>query len=204
MIYNFNNTFVYWQEVDNHKRYKDYVFSQIFEDKENFKIKKDNFFRFENLTNDVYISNENVVFDKIIEEVIYPSLNNLIKDLNLNNTTINEVFDIWCNFYEPGNYAGVHDHMRSDISGVYILHNEEPNTTVFYNFSNCMLLNTRKDARDIGEGNILLWPGHVLHESRPCTKHRVTIPFDIRCSGSFEDNVTNTFISSPLVDNLTK
>jgi hypothetical protein len=151
------------------------------------------------LTNDVLICpTESVNFDDIIHEVIFPALNNMINELNLNKYTNKRIIDIWCNVYSPGGYAGVHNHSRSDISGVYILHNEEPNKTVFYNFSNCMLLNVRKDTTELSEGNILLWPGHVLHESKPCDKNRVTIPFDIECSGSFKDAVANTYESTPL------
>lgn len=91
---------------------------------------------------------------------------------------------IWFNYYEPGGFQEVHDHLSngsSFFSGIYLLHNEEPNTTAFSNYNPNPYLTETKTTQDHPEGTVMIFPSGLLHYVNPASKPRYTISFNIKC-----------------------
>jgi hypothetical protein len=202
MNFNFNHSFVYWERVKDHQKYKKFILSQIFEENNNKAVLKKDFFTKNTSYKNYYMSikydengqsgiatNPLVNYNLIEEEVVIPAVKRMIEEMGLNKSSDIYVKGIWCNYYESGGFHGVHHHEKSDISGIYILHLEEPNTTVFYNFTDCMLLPMSRTTEDIGEGSVILFPSHLLHEAKPSNKARVTLAFNLECDTNIYENI---------------
>jgi hypothetical protein len=198
MNFNFNHSFIYWEMVKNHNIYKKDILSKIFEIKNNKALlKKELFTKYDSYKN-YYISikydknsdsliykddggQDLINFDTLIDNAILPAFDRMVQEMNLKKPIEREIKAIWCNYYEKGGYHGLHHHEKSDISGVYLLHLEEPNLTNFYSYNDCLLQTWSKDTKDIEEGNIIFFPSHLLHEAKATDTARVTISFDIIC-----------------------
>ena len=89
---------------------------------------------------------------------------------------------IWFNYYEPGGFQEVHEHLSiraSFFSGIYLLHNEEPNTTAFSNFNPNPYLTETKTTQNFPEGTVMIFPTCLLHYVNPVSKPRYTISFNV-------------------------
>ena len=101
---------------------------------------------------------------------------------NLKTPRQSTVTEIWYNYYNTLQGQEVHNHSGSSLSGIYLLHLQEENKTVFYSHSstNSILCNETKKTTEIQEGNIMLFPSHLAHYVLPCNKKRITIAFNIK------------------------
>lgn len=131
---------------------------------------------------------------KHYDEIVWNSMDALIDFLYVKNQVYcplpispkNSVLqNIWWNVYDPDAYAIVHNHGYGDISGIYILELNEPNTTTFiandvhpYGRAN-LYDRTTKELTYAKEGDVLLFPSSLLHYVHPAKKRRVTVAFNI-------------------------
>jgi hypothetical protein len=89
---------------------------------------------------------------------------------------------LWFNKYVPGSFARPHEHYSVDLSGIYIVHSEEPNPTIFkqhVNVGNWRYLKEDYTTEDVKEGSVILFPSHLQHWTLPCKAQRYIISFDI-------------------------
>ena len=86
----------------------------------------------------------------------------------------------WFNYFEKGGYHAAHVHTGSFISGIYILHLEEENPTVFMgNDHNLDYYTFNYPAKNVTEGSVILFPSQMWHQVKEVKSKRVTISFNI-------------------------
>ena len=99
-----------------------------------------------------------------------------------------EIDGFWWNNYQAGGNTRVHKHSRSDWSGIYLLHLEEPNTTTFIaqygEAPNTDFMNKNKTMDEVTEGHVMIFPSFLLHYAQPSVKNRIIISFDVICPRS--------------------
>jgi hypothetical protein len=121
--------------------------------------------------------------DLVLAE-IYPALDELFAEVStLKAPKVSTVDNIWYNHYSIGENQEVHTHFGAALSGIYFLELNETNNTVFYSYSASMshFSEPAKKTEFIKEGDIVLFPSHLLHYVLPSTKERTTIAFNIKC-----------------------
>jgi hypothetical protein len=125
------------------------------------------------------------IYKDLIISGVYPALDLLFEEIpGINVPSSSIVTEMWYNYYTPGDTQEVHAHTGSTISGVYFLHLQEQNNTVFYSYSagGNPLVSTVIKANKVEEGDILLFPSSFLHYVLPSDLERITIAFNITCS----------------------
>ena len=186
MHFIFPSDFIFWKPANEHKKIKEELFSLIKNNLDKTKDKQLNnwlcdvnteFFE-NNLNNKKYL--------KLILEEIYPALDALFTEVvNLKKPKQSIVTKIWYNHYNKLQGQEIHSHSSdgtNNLSGIYLLHLEEENKTIFYSYAstNSNLCNSVKKTTEIKEGSIILFPSHLLHYVLPCKKERITIAFNIK------------------------
>jgi hypothetical protein len=177
MHFNFNQSFIYWEPVKNHAQYKADILPVI--------LNNENKLNQHSTYNNCFISwgtNVQINYNNIVQEAIFPAIDRMIEEIGLNMPDSYHLFDIWTNYYKEYGNQNIHIHEKTDISGVYLLHLEDPNSTVFYSFCDNPLMDVYKETTEIEEGNIILFPSHLPHEAKGTKKDRITISFDIKCN----------------------
>jgi hypothetical protein len=186
MIKNFRSPFLFHRNVPNHKRIKEDVLPKIKSELEN----KEKYHNVGSWNAEVYTSfNYRLDFlhdPKFIDSVIWDSMDQMVGELldDKSLTTYpksSNCKSIWFNYYEPGGFQEVHDHLGESVSfsGIYLLHVEEPNTTFFYNPNSNSYLAHTINTKDYEEGSVLIFPSSLLHYVNPVKDHRYTISFNI-------------------------
>lgn len=91
------------------------------------------------------------------------------------------VSGIWYNCFENGGLHEPHTHQNSFISGIYILHLEEKNPTVFFGsgLSNDSFNYFYHETDYLEEGTVILFPSEMWHFVKAVKKKRITISFNI-------------------------
>jgi len=130
--------------------------------------------------------NQNTIgkYTDLVLAEIYPALDALFEEIpTLRTPRVSTVTNIWYNHYAVGGNQEVHSHFGTTLSGVYFLELNEPNNTVFYSYGASMsqFVTGSKQTKFIEEGDILLFPSHLLHYVLPSTKERTTIAFNVEC-----------------------
>ncbi len=180
-----NTQFVFCEKNLNHLKCKQQMINEIIFDIQRLKkISKkfnDYYSEFKTYTNYHSVSDSLVNYQDLCKNLIYPSLDKLICNCNLNCPKESTVNTIWYNYYESFGEHKIHSHPHSDISGIYILElSGEKNNTVFYpNNHNCEFFTDVIHTEDVDEGSLLLFPSHLLHQVTPCKKPKITISFNI-------------------------
>ncbi len=90
--------------------------------------------------------------------------------------------NLWFNKYPVGAYCPPHEHYGVDISGIYIVHSDHENPTVFKNNVNVGNWRYARDKYTTGhikEGTVLLFPSHLTHWTEPAQSDRYIISFDV-------------------------
>lgn len=199
MHFVFPSNFVYWAEVENHKKIKQKYYQTILkisEDWENnphFYTKfKSSFRNYQDTIVNQQIKNDNLFLDNVVWNPIDQMFSQDFFNCMLPDSS--EISELWFNVYKPGQSQEVHDHngfftsvdgkpVSSSYSGIYILHSEESNKTVFYQQGPSPgapvsgAINYRTDH--ITEGNVIIFPSNLLHYVLPCERPRTTIAFNI-------------------------
>lgn len=196
MHYAFPYNFVYWEKVVNHQEIKEKYYNNIILKNKNNIQKKNEWI------GDLKTSYNNNDLNKCLYEnyftsnVIWPYFDNMLVEL-CNNIPLpieSYISEIWYNVYEKGNFQEPHQHDRNyrnvsdkvhvnSYCGIYLLHLEEKNTTVFYEEPPipCSIdnsgINFLTDFME--EGNVILFPSGLSHYVLPSKTDRCTISFNI-------------------------
>lgn len=210
MHFVFPHNFVFWTSVSNHTKIKENYYNKIIETSKNWEVTKHFFGDFKcsfKELNDVtsVIQKDNSFLSSVIWKPIDEMFSESLFGGHM--PTTSKLLDLWFNVYKPGEGQEIHDHfggciinsdatsMRSSYSGIYILHSEEPNKTLFYqsgpnpgaaNMGGCHF-----NTDFINEGDVIIFPSSLLHCALPCIKERITIAFNIASTYKMNiDNVT--------------
>jgi hypothetical protein len=184
MHYLYPADFIFWAPVTNHKNIKQELLPIIKENLINTEKAQLNKWLCDVNTEFFSKDNKYIKYINLIVDEIYPALDKLFTEINLKIPKTSKVTSIWYNHYSNSQGQEVHSHIGngSTISGIYLLNLEEENKTVFYSSAaDYSLCNPVKATENINEGNIILFPSHLLHYALPCEKERVTIAFNIEC-----------------------
>ena len=183
MHYIFPADFIFWKPVNEHKKNKEKLIPLINKSLKKTKGKQLNDWLC-NVNTEYFENSINYqkYMDLILNE-IYPAVDMLFSEVNnLKTPRQSTVTEIWYNYYNTLQGQEVHNHSGSSLSGIYLLHLQEENKTVFYSHSstNSSLCNEVKKTTEIKEGNIILFPSHLAHYVLPCDKKRIAIAFNIK------------------------
>jgi hypothetical protein len=185
MIKYSNTQFVFFEKNSNHLEYKKKLLDEIFFDIERLKkISKqfNDYYTINKTYTSYYNTSDSLVnYRDLCHNLIYPNLDKLINNCNLNCPRQSYVNKIWYNSYESCGRHEIHNHPDSDISGIYILElSGEKNNTVFYpnNHNSSFFIETIY-TEDIDEGSLILFPSHLLHQVTQCKKPKISISFNI-------------------------
>lgn len=185
----FPGPFVYSEKIKNHSNIKEKLLPYIENDvvianrticKDNGAVVKTSFY-------DCY---SNHCFLRYLEEIgvlndiVWEPLDNCLSKLPFEvgsppkTSTINT---LWYNFFERGGKHGPHIHPSSFISGIYILHLEEKNPTVFFGSSlpSCPFHAFTYNTQHLTEGTVILFPSEMWHFVDEVKTKRITISFNI-------------------------
>lgn len=120
-----------------------------------------------------------------IQAIVWNSLDELLSKLNQQNKKC-KLVDFWWNVYQKGDSAPVHNHGTFGISGVYLLHLNEPNKTIFFSKSKALLQNltdiVEYAADKVPEGTVMLFPSSLSHYVEPAETTRMSISFNVTIS----------------------
>lgn len=200
ILFTFPSPFVYSTQVENHKDIKQKVLPKILQlakEKQDDLLydwsDRDNHPKV--ITNFKQATNElNFCLDEShYQDIIWTPLDKMFDILLSNDYSIDysksqpsqtSISTIWWNVYEKGAYAPIHTHGNGvgRISGLYILHSNEPNNTVFITDHTHSWTSTEdyKHTTDyIKEGSVLLFPSSVIHYTLPCLFDKVSISFNL-------------------------
>lgn len=177
MIHNFEAPFVAWYSIPNHQEIKQQLLPKI-QSENDYIIAPGNA-----KTNFLNQSLKHFTAD-ILNLIIWQPYDRLLEEKHLSPIPKeSSLKDIWWNVYSPGDYALTHKHINSDFSGIYILHSEEDNPTVFYNDTPSCYYPYGQDpytTEHITEGHTILFPSFLQHSVSPCKNDRVIISFNIQ------------------------
>jgi hypothetical protein len=179
--------FVYSEEVTNHSKIKESLFPEI------AKLAKDKGVNSSKWNCDCFTSwetdlNSFLEKEEVLREIVWSPLENLTKSFLgqfVPSLVSAKLIEIWFNFYEKGYFQEIHTHdlekPSNVISGIYILHLEQPgqNTTLFHRIDRCNLLVSDLRTDNFDEGTVLLFPSSLHHEVLPCLGERATISFNL-------------------------
>lgn len=192
MMYYFDSPWVYVRDIPEHQDIKESSLDQINYFIENNYAEVDDYAG-GTITNFNFQSNPDtsIPLFKFNEEwnniVIWNSVSELVKQLtaerHLLQLPVNfNLVNMWFNKYVQGSFARPHEHYSVDISGIYILHSEEPNPTVFkqqVNVGNWRYQKQDYTTEDVKEGSVILFPSHLTHWTMPCKSTRYIVSFDM-------------------------
>lgn len=134
-----------------------------------------------NSSTSYFNESSSINYDDFTDEVVRPVVSEVIEELNFNSYPV-KFIDYWYNRYNKMGRHDVHNHPDSDLCLIYLLHLEEPNTTVFYNtMFDRSFLKKEMYTDDLKEGQIIIFPWHLMHEVQPqwSEKKRYTIAGNI-------------------------
>lgn len=185
MKYIFTTDFVFWEAVPQHQALKEQLLAKI----ESLLPTTENQHKGNWLcdVNTEYFAQENkhAKYIDLITQAVYPAVDHLFSELPLKQPKSSVVSHIWYNRYKRGDYQEVHRHLEYGVSlsGIYFLELQEENKTVFFSHtaSGASLFPAEKRLVEAKEGDIVLFPSHLLHYVLPCEQTRTTVAFNIKC-----------------------
>ena len=185
-IREFHTHFIAIKDVPNHDKWKQYFVSSIDQEIENNSAfasqQKRDLWAAEFNSNTSYYSQNNstVDYEQFTEEVVIPILNEVIEKLDFNSYPLKNI-QYWYNRYDKMGMHELHDHVGADLCLIYLLHLEEPNTTVFHNTMYTQKYFQREMyTEDLTEGKIIIFPSHLKHEVQWSDYKRYTIAGNIK------------------------
>ena len=181
MIYEFDSPFVYWTEVNNHKTIKDSLVPTI----KALSKSDTNTVTVDGSISSYYHQTYPYINKSMLTDIVYNPVQQKIEEKGFDKPEKFEIDGFWWNNYQAGGNTRVHKHSRSDWSGIYLLHLEEPNTTTFIaqygEAPNTDFMNKNKTMDEVTEGHVMIFPSFLLHYAQPSIKNRIIISFDVIC-----------------------
>jgi hypothetical protein len=180
----FPSDFIFWAKAKNHLANKDFLYEEIIGSLDKTKDNHLGHWKCDVNTEFFAGSDTHSKYINLIVNDVYPALDCMFNELPIKTPRNSTVKNIWYNYYEKGHTQEVHNHGSNySLSGIYLLHLEEKNKTVFYSYnaSTCGFLSGAKQLTEAEEGDIVIFPSSFLHYVLPCEKPRATIAFNIEC-----------------------
>ncbi len=181
----FPGPFLYIHEAKDHLQIKDQVMSYIDNDSEKIPLVDH---EYEKVKSSFY-NNRQQFFEflkenDLLNKIVWDALDQCIEKFPFHISSRidhSHITQIWYNYYENGGHHKEHTHSNSTFSGVYILHSEEPNKTVFFGqgAGNCKYQRFCYDTSHVTEGHVLIFPSEMYHRVKEVEKKRVIISFNI-------------------------
>lgn len=132
-----------------------------------------------NASTSYFNDHTSINYDDFTKKIIKPSVDEVINQLNFNQYSVKDIV-YWYNRYDEMGIHGVHNHPGAHLCFIYILHLEEPNTTVFHNTRYTDPLYPKHIyTDDLPEGKLIFFPSHLDHEAQWSEKRRYTIAGNI-------------------------
>ena len=204
----FPSPFIFWRKPYNHEKIKENILPMIMEDieKNGKAYVKDSNWGCDIISsfhsygensgeiNQKLIENENLVasiWDAYNEMLNTLKSQNRIDDYEYETFASCQLYDIWYNKYNVGNYQDIHEHSPFEFSGIYILDDPEYSNTYFFDHSAVFKVEGKhtfgqqesKDF-DIGEGNMIIFPGALPHHVPMVKSEKITISFNFKTNSS--------------------
>lgn len=202
----FPSEFVYFDKVCSHFEIKQKCMPKITELR---KKRQHNPFKLSKLNtsfhyNDKLFSENDFLNDNLIKQnVVWKPIEKMIQKYNALGIYPIEIEGsmidyCWWNYYDKDNFQEIHNHMgpcqemngdtlHPSLSIIYILHDENKQSSILFRKSGPLPLKPMKDNLDldtsngdIGEGTVIIFPSTLDHFVKPCLKPgRVTIAFNV-------------------------
>jgi hypothetical protein len=186
--------FVYWNPVKNHKliksQYYPKIINELNREKNNFATQVNHNWECNCYSNFFKRDGEKIFDQYFFDQVIWSVFDEMLYDLSNSNINFSSpkkssIIQIWYNYYEKGMFQEVHNHVSlhqlSHFSGIYLMHLQGKNTTIFTNDESIPTypnLNVFKTDH-ISEGNLILFPSKLMHYVNPCLDNKLTVSFNI-------------------------
>jgi hypothetical protein len=187
----FPGPFLYIGEVKNHSDIKNHLMPYIEDSQlnENFKL-YDEYSKVRTSFVDNFIKcNQDPFFEfcsnnGFLKDMVWDPLDKCLSELPYFVSFMPDHSDIkgfWFNHFEKGGNHAAHVHTGGFISGIYILHLEEENPTVFMgNDHNLTYYTFNYPTKHVTEGSVILFPSQMWHQVTEVKSKRVTISFNIK------------------------
>ena len=183
MIHEFQAPFVFYTQVKNHSEIKEILLPEITNQSE----KDPNLTEINGAITSYYDKVSEIISDEVLDSIVWNPLQLMLdaKGLSKKECSLDR---LWWNNYKPGGNTQIHQHYKSDWSGIYILHLEGKNTTTFYSLygdsPNSGYMHQIKTFDELTEGYVMIFPGFLQHRAKECSGNRVIISFDVveRCA----------------------
>jgi len=186
-LHTFRSPFVYTHTVNNHEFLKAELMPSILSQYTQNKTNDDYRWARTNTINNHHAQDLSLFTPQILKDMIWNPLDAMFDDMKsfYSIPYKSHLAGIWWNVYTAGSTAQVHDHRGYDLSGVYLLHMNEPNTLTFqpecydgfFPFTYDILYTDSITQ----EGTVLFFPSAMKHYVNPCTEMRVSISFNLIC-----------------------
>ena len=180
MLYNFPSNFIFYTKVRNHEQLKKKLLPQIYANESSITYKGQ---YQDSITN--YFEENNILLDmekEIYHNVVWDPFNEMLEDPNLNivhRPQESKLQSIWYNVYRDDKcWHKTHTHPSSTFSGIYLLHLEGENGTVFYQFGH-QLFEMNYNTKNNVEGEVIIFPSSLPHSVVSFGTHKVSISFNI-------------------------
>jgi hypothetical protein len=182
-IREFHTHFIAIQDVPDHDWWKQHFVTAIDNEvNEKDKAVMRNVDHWESRNNSItsyFYEHSTVDYEDFTEQVVKPVVDNVLKSLDFNYFPVKDVA-YWYNRYDQMGTHEIHDHPDTDLCLIYLLHLEEPNTTVFHNTMYTQKYFQREMyTEDLTEGKIIIFPSHLQHEVQWSDYKRYTIAGNI-------------------------
>lgn len=194
-IREFHTHFIAIEDVPDHEKWKQHFVSSIDEELSNqdkvVMKSYDNqtvsqWKQHHNSSTSYFFPHSSVDYNDFTKQVVTPLVTKVMSELDFNWFPIDNI-QYWYNRYDQMGTHLIHDHDDTDLCLIYILHLEEPNTTVFHNtVYNRPFFKKELYTEDLKEGQIIIFPHHLQHEVQWSEKRRYTIAGNINLNYEYK------------------
>lgn len=182
-VFLFRPTFLFTYQLPNHAQIKEELFDHIVTSQREAEPNS-SFWNCHCVTT-YEDANERLKSEDLLKSVVWDPLDALFEAYlgKFIRASSSSLMNIWCNYYREGFFQEVHHHDTDGhpavLSGIYLFHLQEPNTTVFHNYDRFQPQTSTLSTETFPEGTILLFPSSLHHEVKPSKAERATIAFNI-------------------------
>lgn len=188
-LFFFPSPFVFRYQVPEHQQIKQELkptLESLYQSnytKPNYKWTNDSTFNSNMCTNYKLSAGQRTWYTKEqLQAIVWNPVDKLLERLD-SKTSKCKLSMFWWNVYQKGDFAPLHNHGLFGISGVYLLHLNERNKTIFTYNNPALLKNTHDleyhNTDDVPEGSVLLFPSSLNHSVDPAETTRFTISFNV-------------------------